>query len=98
VKCGWLAQLHAAVPGHGERNDHRHRPVRIVRRGTARTKHSDRLMRGWSEFFQSRADLKTTAKDFFDMFGVPHGSALHSSVWAQAVSVLSVLESLRITA
>ncbi|MGA9797436.1 MAG: recombinase family protein [Terriglobales bacterium] len=34
---------------------------------------NNRVMEGWSEFFQSLGDLKTTAKDFFDMFGVPDG-------------------------
>jgi site-specific DNA recombinase len=34
---------------------------------------NERVMQGWHEFFQSLGDLKTTAKDFFDMFGVPDG-------------------------
>jgi hypothetical protein len=34
---------------------------------------NERVMQGWHQFFQSLGDLKTSAKDFLDMFGVPDG-------------------------
>jgi hypothetical protein len=38
---------------------------------------NERVMQGWNQFFQSLGDLKTTAKDFLDMFGVPDGTTLN---------------------
>ena len=32
---------------------------------------NEQVMQGWHEFLQSLGDLKTTAKDFFEMVGVP---------------------------
>ena len=34
---------------------------------------NEQVMQGWHEFLQSLGDLKTTAKDFFEMVGVPDG-------------------------
>ena len=42
---------------------------------------NEQVMQGWHEFLQSLGDLKTTAKDFFEMVGVPISD--HLNTWQQ---------------